>query len=807
MPYHSNPIDDHGFLSATKVVHFPKEPTMGYIRTPNSLNPYPPSVGVQEGDTPEDDCLPSNSSSFPNKWLSSMWSRFQKTPNIVFPAQGFNNIANITGYDSGFTRDTNIKSWAMEFWVHPNGIHDPLKWSTSDASNKYTLLQLGSLISDIDTDNYPYTLGSDALNVSLYFYDNAYPLIYWSMKTGDPDGTDADDYKFEYLFDSSKILQLNGWNHIVLEWHYGGIEPDPAAGWNAYYEGYDPTCRVWVNGFEAVRGLKQWPTVVPGADTDTVTDSPSYIGGNIVASGTTHKDCEGLPRVEVGYMGARCQQHDSGKVNGWQSTGSLITSESGRDFNDQGVLTSTEWIDYNFKGYLTEFRIWKNKRFTRSGYSNRNFTSPSNIPASYISQRLIGNEDGLVAYYPMNEGRGKFLYDKTVHTNLPAMLLVTEKTNDAYPEDDNVDAINNVRWDTPPEGLKFEEANENKAVFIKQDKVQVGLEIDETNKIYASDTVTFGEHYDSITESGATNFSFLDSKEQRLAPKIGDYLLLKWNVDPSCLKRDMLQTMTNIVTVSLPYYREPYPIVLDLLHEENTDVPPPTEPLDPDDPKPSNEPWMSIYELEWGYLKDVDFTDGVKFTFDSSNGGNYDYYRGFGSYQYDDATNEVFENTFMPNAITANLTMEDFEKTDYYFLLYLTYGNNRRKTYHSRNARSFVLNTRYRDQQTSSLWAIVNEASSPPIEKTQDQIKRELDTNILDVAFTGDAQAASPHTLTVTIPNDDSSNRILSSVKHARLEIYNKYSVLKKTGQPVTLKPKIAFGPTPYGELAFFKEI
>jgi len=810
MGYHSNPIDDHGFLSATKVLHFPKEPTMGYVMVPNSLNPYPPKVGVQSGGFEETDCLPSNRSAFEDKWLEHKWSRFQKSPNIVFPPQAFDKISTVLGYSGGFTLESSVTSWIIELWAYPEGIQDTTKWTTEDASNRYTLLQLGSLIdNDAALSEYPFTIGSDALHTGIYFYQGIYPLIYWSMKTGDAAG-DKDDYKFEYLFDSSRLLQLNAWNHIVFEWHYGGseLDPDPDEdGFAAYYAAYDPTCRVWVNGDEAMRGLKEWVITVPTKVDlyDQITETPSYVGGNLVPHAQTNKDCEGLPRVEIGYLGGRCRQHDSGISGGWQSTGTLITAESDREFHADGYQEDIfDWIDYNFKGYLTELRIWKNKRISASGHRVRSSDTALNTPSLYTQQRCIGNEDGLVAYYPMNEGVGGTLYDKTVVNNLPAYLVQTPKTTKFYPEDANADAVNNIRWSTPPDGLRFKEAEDTTAVFIKQDRVHPVISVDASNSKYNSDVVTFGEMYDTIGESGVTNFSFTDSKNQRLAPQIGDYLLMKWNVDPSCLKRDMLQTMTNIVTVSLPYYREPYPVVVDLFYESEENPEDPPAPLDPDD---TQEPWMtSIFggpdPISW---LSEDHTAGVRFTYSDTSGPDYSVYMGFNPYKYHDATNEMFENIFVSTSINSNRTIKNFNYSDYYFIMNVEYGNNNRRIYHSKNAIPYVLSTLAREDHMKPLWGFLGDSSSVPVERSPQEIKNQMLNYVVDASFGGNGTAANPHILTMKTPYDDSSNRILSTIKSCRLEIYNKFSTFTKVGALVTTEPKVAFGPTPYGELAFFK--
>ena len=57
-----------------------------------------------------------------------------------------------------------------------------------------------------------------------------------------------------------------------------------------------------------------------------------------------------------------------------------------------------------FKGQIAEFRIWNRAR------------SPVEIQAD-MSRRLVGNEAGLVGYWPLNEGTGCIVNDKTNNAN------------------------------------------------------------------------------------------------------------------------------------------------------------------------------------------------------------------------------------------------------------------------------------------------------------------------------------------------------------------------------------------------------
>ncbi len=57
-----------------------------------------------------------------------------------------------------------------------------------------------------------------------------------------------------------------------------------------------------------------------------------------------------------------------------------------------------------FKGQIAEFRIWNRAR------------SQGEIQAD-MSRRLVGNEPGLVGYWPLNEGTGCIVNDKTNNAN------------------------------------------------------------------------------------------------------------------------------------------------------------------------------------------------------------------------------------------------------------------------------------------------------------------------------------------------------------------------------------------------------
>lgn len=67
---------------------------------------------------------------------------------------------------------------------------------------------------------------------------------------------------------------------------------------------------------------------------------------------------------------------------------------------------------YHFFGELTEFRIWNKAR------------TPEEIKAT-ISQYLVGNEPGLIAYWPLNEGSGNIAADKTANANQGTIVGAT----------------------------------------------------------------------------------------------------------------------------------------------------------------------------------------------------------------------------------------------------------------------------------------------------------------------------------------------------------------------------------------------
>ncbi|MDF5720734.1 MAG: hypothetical protein PUP91_09655 [Rhizonema sp. PD37] len=69
-----------------------------------------------------------------------------------------------------------------------------------------------------------------------------------------------------------------------------------------------------------------------------------------------------------------------------------------------------------FKGQIAEFRIWNRSR------------SPIEIQAD-MSRRLLGNEPGLVGYWPLNEGTGCIVNDKTNNANHGKIYEATWVTN------------------------------------------------------------------------------------------------------------------------------------------------------------------------------------------------------------------------------------------------------------------------------------------------------------------------------------------------------------------------------------------
>ncbi|MDF5717017.1 MAG: hypothetical protein PUP93_24895 [Rhizonema sp. NSF051] len=69
-----------------------------------------------------------------------------------------------------------------------------------------------------------------------------------------------------------------------------------------------------------------------------------------------------------------------------------------------------------FKGQIAEFRIWNRSR------------SPIEIKAD-MSRRLVGNELGLVGYWPLNEGTGCIVNDKTNNANHGKIHEATWVTN------------------------------------------------------------------------------------------------------------------------------------------------------------------------------------------------------------------------------------------------------------------------------------------------------------------------------------------------------------------------------------------
>ena len=105
-------------------------------------------------------------------------------------------------------------------------------------------------------------------------------------------------------------------------------------------------------------------------------------------------------------------------VNGVESIGNIIQTGNQNYFEGLQIGATSHFGGQAFSGELDEVRIWNTTR------------TEAQISANYESV-LSGNEPGLAAYYPMNEGAGTTLVDHSFNNNDGTF-------------------INNVSWTTSP---------------------------------------------------------------------------------------------------------------------------------------------------------------------------------------------------------------------------------------------------------------------------------------------------------------------------------------------------------------------
>jgi len=92
-------------------------------------------------------------------------------------------------------------------------------------------------------------------------------------------------------------------------------------------------------------------------------------------------------------------------VNGALQSGSLAVSGNidTSNYTSLTIGTHPTYVN-NIDGYIDEVRIWNHAR-------------TADQIKRYMHTRLYGTETGLVAYYPMNEGTGDVVNDKSQNSN------------------------------------------------------------------------------------------------------------------------------------------------------------------------------------------------------------------------------------------------------------------------------------------------------------------------------------------------------------------------------------------------------
>jgi hypothetical protein len=122
-------------------------------------------------------------------------------------------------------------------------------------------------------------------------------------------------------------------------------------------------------------------------------------------------DLRGAGRVEVDFSPylsqwthvALVSEGNEGGFMGIYLDGELVainTSSDGPDVPLEGLWIGKWGLFGNHKGGITDFRIWNRVRRTHE------------IRAD-MHHRLVGDEDGLVGYWPLDEGVGKIVFDQT----------------------------------------------------------------------------------------------------------------------------------------------------------------------------------------------------------------------------------------------------------------------------------------------------------------------------------------------------------------------------------------------------------
>ncbi len=107
--------------------------------------------------------------------------------------------------------------------------------------------------------------------------------------------------------------------------------------------------------------------------------------------------------VALTYDGAAAKLYVFGKLE-YNKALASVTPRSLTEALIIGAARSAGTTSYPFRGALDELRLWNVAR------TQQQITASMNV-------KLLGNEAGLVAYYPFDEGAGQFIGDKTAHSN------------------------------------------------------------------------------------------------------------------------------------------------------------------------------------------------------------------------------------------------------------------------------------------------------------------------------------------------------------------------------------------------------
>jgi len=150
-------------------------------------------------------------------------------------------------------------------------------------------------------------------------------------------------------------------------------------------------------------------TSIPGSSPRmAVTHGPS----------TTAMSANTWYHVAMTYDGAVAKVYMNGKLE----TSKNLTGVTPRSLTQALILGAARRLstpEYPFRGVLDELRLWNVAR------------SNAQITAS-MTTALAGNETGLAAYYPMDEGTGQYVIDHTANAN-HGWMGTTKQADDSDP--------------------------------------------------------------------------------------------------------------------------------------------------------------------------------------------------------------------------------------------------------------------------------------------------------------------------------------------------------------------------------------